>query len=76
MSQNGGQLFCKGRNDLRTDITETCMESLYLQQGKGIQKNCKFEIGAARKQAYGLPQRKWTIATQKEFTTLQVSGST
>ncbi len=30
--------FCKGRNDLRTDITETCLGSLYLQQGKGIQK--------------------------------------
>jgi len=35
----GDTYFCKGRNDLRTDITETCLGSLYLQQGKGIQKN-------------------------------------
>ena len=50
----GETYFCKGRNDLRIDITETCLGSLYLQQGKGIQKNCKFEICSAKEQVIRL----------------------
>jgi len=57
---------------LGTDITETCLGSLYLQQGKGIQKNCKFEISA--EQVFRLAHNKWAIATQKQFTTHQVYG--
>ncbi len=53
----------------RTDITETCLGSLYLQQGKGIQKNCKFDITAAKEQVFRLAHNKWAIATQKQFTT-------
>jgi len=53
----GDTYFCKGRNDLKTDITETCLGSLYLQQGKGIQKNCKFEIGTAKEQVFRLAQK-------------------
>jgi len=70
----GDTYFCKGRNDLRTDSTETCLGSLYLQQGKGIQKNCKFEITAAKEQVFRLAHNKWAIATQKQFTTHQVCG--
>ena len=70
----GETYFCKGRNDLRTDITETCLGSLYLQQAKGIQKNCKFEIGTAKEQVFRLSHSKWAIATQKQFTTHQVCG--
>ena len=72
----GDTYFCKGRNDLRTDITNTCLGSLYLQQGKGIQKNCKFEITAAKEQVFRLAHNKWAIATQKQFTTHQVCGKT
>ena len=70
----GETYFCKGRNDLRTDITETCLGSLYLQQAKGIQKNCKFEIGTAKEQVFRLSHSKWAVATQKQFTTHQVCG--
>jgi len=70
----GDTYFCKGRNDLRTDITETCLGSLYLQQGKGLQKNCKFEISAAKEQVFRLAHNKWAIGTQKQFTTHQVCG--
>ena len=49
----GTPIFSRGgMNDLRTDITETCLGSLYLQQGKGIQKNCKFEISTAKEQVF------------------------
>jgi hypothetical protein len=70
----GDTYFCKWRNDLRADITETCLGSLYLQQGKDIQKNCKFEISAAIEQVFRLAHNKWAIATQKQFTTYQVCG--
>jgi len=70
----GETYFCKGRNDLRRGITETCLGSLYLQKGKGIQKNCKFEISAAKEQVFRLAHNKWAIATQKQFTTHQVCG--
>jgi len=53
----GDTYFCKGRNDLRADITETCLGSLYLQQGKGIQKNCKFTSGQLRLKNSSLPIR-------------------
>jgi len=66
----GETYFCKGRNDLRTDITETCLGSLYLQQGQGIQKNCKFEITAAKEQVFRLAHNKWAIEAQKQFTTV------
>jgi hypothetical protein len=68
----GDTYFCKERNDLRTDITEACLGSLYLQQGKGIQKNCKFEITAVKEQVFRLANNKWAIATQKQFNTHQV----
>ena len=43
-------ILCKGRNDLRTDIQETCLGALFLQQPKGIQKQRKFEIQSAKEQ--------------------------
>ena len=70
----GETYFCKGRNDLRTDILETCLGSLYLQQAKGVQKNCQFEIGPAKEQVFRLSHSKWAVATQKQFTTHQVCG--
>jgi len=70
----GETYFCMGRNDLRTDITKTCLGCLYLRQGKGIPKNCKFEISAAKEQVFRLAHNKWAIATQKQFTTHQVCG--
>jgi hypothetical protein len=65
----GETYFCKGRNDLRTDILETCHGSLFLQQSKGVQKYCKFEISPAREQVFKLAYNKWTISTQKQYTT-------
>ena len=70
----GETYFCKGRNDLRTDILETCLGSLYLQQARGVQKNCQFEIGPAKEQVFRLSHSKWVVATQKQFTTHQVCG--
>jgi len=70
----GETYFCKGGNDLRTDITETCLGSLYLQECKGIQKICKFEISTAKEQVFRLAHNKWAIATQKQFTAHQVCG--
>ena len=65
----GETYFCKGRNDLRTDILETCPGSLFLQQSKGVQKHCKFEINPAREQVFKLSYNKWTVSTQKQYTT-------
>jgi hypothetical protein len=70
----GDTYFGKGRNDLKTYVTETCLGFLYLQQGKGVQKNCKFEITAAKEQVFRLAHNKWAIASQKQFTTHQVCG--
>jgi len=68
----GDTYFWKGMNDRRTDNTETCLGSLYLHQGQGIQENCKFEIGTAKEQVFRLVHNKWAIATQKQFTTHKV----
>jgi len=45
-----------------------------LTAGQGYQKNCKFEISAAKEQVFRLAHNKWAIATQKQFTTHQVCG--
>ena len=71
----GETYFCKGRNDLRTDIQETCMGALFLQQPKGVQKHCKFEIHPAKEQVFRLAHNKWSVATQKQYTTHQVCGN-
>jgi len=70
----GETYFCKGRNDLRTDIQETCLGALFLQQPKGIQKYCKFEIQQAKEQVFRLAYNKWSIATQQQYTTHTVCG--
>ena len=70
----GDIYFCKGRNDLRTDIQDTCLGALFLQQPKGIQKQCKFEITNAKEQVFRLAYNKWTVATQRQYTTYQVCG--
>jgi len=71
----GGTYFCKGRNDLRTDIKDDCMGSLFLQLPKGVQTNCKFEIKPDKEQVFKLAYNKWTISTQKQYTTHQVCGN-
>ena len=68
----GEVYFCKGRNDLRTDIQQTCLGALFLQQPKGIQSQCKFEIQNAKEQVFKLAYNKWSIATQKQYTTHMV----
>ena len=40
----GETYFRKGRSDICTDIQETCLGALFLQQPKGIQRYYKFEI--------------------------------
>jgi hypothetical protein len=70
----GDIYFCKGRNDLRTDIQDTCLGALFLQQPKGIQKQCKFEIQNSKEQVFKLAYNKWSVATQKQYTTHQVCG--
>ena len=68
----GEVYFCKGRNDLRTDIQQTCLGALFLQQPKGIQSQCKFEIQNAKEQVFKLAYNKWSVATQKQYTTHMV----
>jgi len=70
----GETYFCKGRNDLRTDIQETCLGALFLQQPKGIQRYCKFEIQTSTEQVFRLAYNKWSIATQQQYTTHTVCG--
>ena len=65
----GDTYFCKGRNDLRTDILETCQGSLFLQQSNGVQKYCKFEINPAKEQVFKLSYNKWAVSTQMQYTT-------
>ena len=48
--------------------------ALFLQQPKGIQKQCKFEIQSAKEQVFKLAYNKWSVATQRQYTTHQVCG--
>jgi hypothetical protein len=72
----GDTYFCKGRNDLRTDIKNTCLGSLYLQQTKGVQKYCQFEIQPASERVFRIEFNKWTISTQQQYTTHKVCDKT
>ncbi len=61
--------FWKGRSDLCTDIQETCLGALFLQQPKGIQRYYKFEIQTQTEQVFRLAYDKWSVATQQQYIT-------
>ncbi len=51
----GETYFCKGRNLLLTDLTKTCLGSLYLADPGSIQTRCQFSIGGALEKIFRLP---------------------
>ena len=50
----GESYFCKERNVLLTDLTKTCIRSLYLASANNIQQQFKFSIGDAQERLLNL----------------------
>jgi hypothetical protein len=50
----GEAYFCKGRNVLLTNLSKTCIGSLYLASANNIQQRCKFSIGDAQEKIFSL----------------------
>jgi hypothetical protein len=58
----GETFFCKGRNLLLTDLTKTCLRSLYLADPNSIQTRCQFSIGGPLKRSSNwTATRMWYI---------------
>jgi hypothetical protein len=57
----GETYFCKGRNLLLTDLTKTCLRSLYLADPNSIQTCCQFSIGGELEKIFRLDSNMFVI---------------
>jgi hypothetical protein len=57
----GETYFCKGRNVLLTDLTKTCLGSLYLTDVQNIQSRCKFSIDGAQEKIFRLDSNTYMV---------------
>jgi hypothetical protein len=57
----GKTYFFKGRNILLTDLTKTCIGSLYLASAYNIQWRCKFSIGGVQEKIFSLDSNTNTV---------------
>jgi hypothetical protein len=68
----GEAYFCKGRNVLLTDLTKTCIGSLYLASAKSIQQRCKFSVGRAQEKIFGLNSNTYMVYSLGKISTNHV----
>ena len=59
--------LCGGRNTVRTDITESCIGSLYLKDHRLIAKNCDLEIGQSKEYVAKIDVNKWVVFSPEKF---------
>ncbi len=68
----GDTYFCKGRNVLLTDLTKTCLGTLYLADAKNIQGRCKFSIGEAQEKIFHLDSNTYVVYSLGKINTNHV----
>jgi hypothetical protein len=68
----GGTYFCKGRNILLTDLTNTCLGALYLANTKSIQQQCKFSISRAQEKIFCLDSNMYVVYSLGKISTNHV----
>jgi hypothetical protein len=68
----GDTYFCKGRNDLLTDLTKTCFGALYLANAKNIQDHCKFSIDGAQEKIFRLDSNTYAVYSLVKINTNHV----
>ncbi len=68
----GETYFCKGRNVLLTDLTKTCLGSLYLADNANIHGRCRFSIGGAQEKIFRLDSNKYVVYSLGKISTNHV----
>jgi hypothetical protein len=59
--------LCDRHQVLRTDLTGTCLGSLYLQSPEGVRENCKIEIKNLRETVLPLSQTEHIVISPEPF---------
>jgi len=59
--------MCGGRNTLRTDISNSCIGNLHLQDHEGIARTCDLEIGRLTEFVAKIGYNKWAVFSPKPF---------
>ncbi len=72
----GETYFCKGRNLLLTDLTKTCLGSLYLADPGSIQTRCQFSIGGALEKIFRLDSNTYVVYSLGKINTNHVCPKT
>jgi hypothetical protein len=68
----GDTYFCKGRNVLLTDLTKTCLGTLYLADHTNIQTRCKFTVDGAQEKIFRLDSHTYVVYSLGKISTNQV----
>jgi hypothetical protein len=68
----GETFFCKGRNVLLTDLTKTCLGSLYLTDHTNIQTKGKFTVDGAQEKIFRLDSHTYVVYSLGKISTNQV----
>jgi hypothetical protein len=68
----GENYFCKGRNVLLTDLTKTCLGTLYLAYARNIQGRCKFSIRGAQDKIFRLDSNTYVVYSLGKINTNHV----
>jgi hypothetical protein len=72
MQQDGENLFLQREEYPLTDLTKTCLGTLYFADAKNIQDRCKFSIGRAQEKIFRLDSNTYVVYSLGKINTNHV----
>ena len=61
--------LCEQQHVLRTNLTQTCLGSLYLKRPSGVRENCRFDRRPLRERVYQTSSNEYLVYSPVSFTT-------
>ena len=61
--------LCEQQHVLRTNLTETCLGSLYHKYPKGVRENCRFDRRPLQERVYQMSSNEYLVYSPLSFTT-------
>jgi len=67
--QRNHVFLCEQQHVLRTNLTETCLGSLYHKNSRGVRENCRFDRRPLQERVYQMSSNEYLVYSPKAFTT-------
>jgi len=62
--------LCEGQSLLITDIEDSCLGALYLQNLPGVLKHCQFQLGETKEMIFQTGPIQWLVSAPEQFASI------